>query len=395
MTPAGFLVFWLCGVLEIKRVGLEEGRSRCSAVGRWGCYKGGSTRTASSSCPVFCQELEMSSNHTWAIVLAGGEGERIQPLIERCLGFSCPKQYFTFCGKYSMLENTVGRAVKLAGADRVITVIGSGHRRYIESQRIRGQTLEQPVSRGTGAGVFLPAAYILARDPDATVLILPSDHFLSPRAKFLEQIDLARRCIDDLAERLVLLAAVPDLPETDYGWVEPGDHVPGWGGKGRLPIREVISFREKPCATEAERCFRQGHLWNTMIVATKIQALWRLGKRLLPEVIDRFESFQRILRGNRAERKRQEQSAIEKLYESIPAFDFSSNFLARATSHCAVMPLQGVMWSDWGRPERVIESLRRIGRRPLFLEGSLRWRQNRRLAAGISPPVLAPAPWSS
>lgn len=333
----------------------------------------------------------MSSNHTWAIVLAGGEGERIQPLIERCLGFSCPKQYFTFCGKHSMLENTVDRAVKLVGADRVITVIGSGHRRYIENQRIQGQILEQPVSRGTGAGVFLPAAHILARDPDATVLILPSDHFLCPRKRFLDQVDLARRCADDLAEKLILLAAVPDMPETDYGWVEPGAQVPGRDGEDRLRIREVISFREKPCATEAEKCFRQGHLWNTMIVATKLQALWRMGKRLLPEVIDRFESFHRTLLGNGAGRNRQEQSSVEKLYESIPEFDFSSTFLSRAASHCAVMPLQGILWSDWGRPERVIESLRRIGRRPLFLRGARRWRQNRRLGAGISTPALAPS----
>ena len=316
-------------------------------------------------------------NRTWAIVLAGGEGTRIQPLIRWCLGFSCPKQYFTFCGKRSMLENTIDRATQLVGPERVITVIGEGHHRYVKNQNVGGMVIEQPSSRGTGAGIFLPAAHILAQDPEATVLIFPSDHFVSPKAEFLDQINHARQSIHHLDDRLVLIAAVPDMPETDYGWVEPGEGLPGLNEDGRPVIREVRSFREKPCAEEARMCFERGFLWNTMIVAARLRALWRLGKQILPDVIEKFESFGPLRSGHQGKGKRKERAAIAKLYRSIPGFDFSSTFLTQAAGQCAVMPLQGILWSDWGRPERVFDSLRRIGRKPQFLEAALKWRGNR------------------
>ncbi len=319
------------------------------------------------------------AGHCWAIVLAGGEGTRIQSLIKRCLGFACPKQYFTFCGRRSMLEHTNDRAVELAGPDRVVTVIGSGHRRYLETQRIQGHVIEQPISRGTGAGVLLPAAHILAQDPDATVLIFPSDHFVCPSTEFLGQVDRARLCASRLSDRMILMGAVPDLPETDYGWVEPGRRVSGFIGGDQPLIREVTGFREKPCAEEARKCFERGHLWNTMIIVTKLKALWRLGRRILPEVVERFESFQRILRGSGTRRQLDEQNGLVRLYDSIPSFDFSATFLTQASGQLAVMPLQGVMWSDWGRPERVFDSLRRIGRKPRLLETARRWRMHRRL----------------
>ncbi len=331
-------------------------------------------------------------NRTWVIVLAGGEGTRIQPLIKRCLGFSCPKQYFTFCGKHSMLENTVDRAAQLVGPERVITVIGQGHRRFLRHQNVQGEVIEQPTSRGTGAGVFLPATHILSRDPDATVLIFPSDHFVTPKAEFLDRVSHARECVEHLEEKLILMAAVPDRPETDYGWVEPGDGLSTPKGKGQAVIHEVRSFREKPCAEEARRCFELGYLWNTMIIATRVRALWKLGRQVLPDVIEKFESFNLTRPQHQGKSRRQERAAIAKLYRSIPSFDFSSTFLTLAAGHCAVMPLNGVLWSDWGRPERVFDSLRRIGRKPQFLEAALRWRQSRRLKAGIASPAYAQTP---
>jgi len=332
------------------------------------------------------------SDRTWVIVLAGGEGTRIQPLIRRCLGFSCPKQYFTFCGKRSMLENTVDRAARLVGPERVFTVIGKGHRRFLRHQNIQGTVIEQPTSRGTGAGVFLPATHILAQDPEAKVLIFPSDHFVSPKSEFLDQVNHARECVDQLDDKLILMAAVPDLPETDYGWVEPGAGLPALNGNGTTVIHEVRSFREKPCAEEARKCFERGYLWNTMIIAARLHALWRLGRQILPDVIEKFESFGQAHARQTGKSKREERAAVARLYRSIPSFDFSSAFLTQAAGHCAVMPLNGILWSDWGRPERVFDSLRRIGRKPQFLEAAIRWRRSRRLNAGIASPAYAQTP---
>ncbi len=312
------------------------------------------------------------SDRCWAIILAGGEGTRIQPFIKQSTGLTCPKQYFAFCGRHSMLEHTNERAMALVGADRVVTVIGSGHRRYLRGQKIDGLILEQPTSRGTLAGVLLPAAHILARDPRATIFIFPSDHFISPTAEFVKQVELARLCVEEHPGKMILLAAVPDMPETDYGWIEPG-RILFRGMASEPQISEVRSFREKPSSDEARMCFEKGFLWNTMIVVTKVKSLWRLGRKLMPEVIDRFESFSGIRRGNPATFKGGEvPGTIKKLYDSIPAFDFSSTLLTSSPSELAVMPLKGVLWSDWGRPERVLEVLRKIGREPGFLRAGIK-----------------------
>ncbi len=321
------------------------------------------------------------TGENWAIVLAGGEGTRIQPLIRWCLGFPCPKQYFTFCGERSMLEHTIDRAVRLVGPDRVVTVIGKGHRRFLKSQKIRGQVVDQPLSRGTGAGVFLPAAHILAQDPEATVLIFPSDHFVFPQKRFLEQVHQARRFIDNHDERILLMAAVPDLPETEYGWIEPGDGLLRPEEGGRPTVRTVRSFREKPCQEEARKCFEKGFLWNTMIVGARLRVLWKTGKQLLPDVIEKFESFHQLLIADGFKKKKEARKELRKLYKSIPSFDFSSAILAHAANQCAVVPLNGILWNDWGRPERVFDTLRRIGRKPLLLEAARRWRWNRHLSA--------------
>ncbi len=304
----------------------------------------------------------------WAVVLAGGEGTRIRPLIERCLGYPCPKQYFAFCGRRSMLEHTVDRAAELVGAEHLITVIGKGHRCFLENQRVPGRVIEQPESRDTGAAVFLAATYIRAQDPDATLLVFPSDHFIHPKHSFLEQMNQVMLQAVRLSDRLILVGAEPDGPETEYGWVEPGDALDQCGRNHERAIREVRSFHEKPTGEDAQKWFEQGCLWNTMIVATQLRTLWSIGRRFLPNAIGEFEKFLQRLRKVRRDGDRgQQYAALRTLYKRIPSFNFSYAILTHIAAQSAVQRLDGVLWSDWGREERVLDTLRLIGKAPLFL----------------------------
>ena len=304
-----------------------------------------------------------SSSNVWPIVLAGGEGRRMQSFIRSWLGEERPKQYCTFVGHRSMLSHTWDRARAIARPAHVVTVVGRGHRRFLAGMEepTPGTLIEQPADRGTAPGVFLPTAFIAARDPSATVVVMPSDHFIHSAAGFTALVETACRQAAEQPGRLVMLGATPLWPETDFGWILPAPP------RDSLTPRPVDGFEEKPDRVRAERFLARGGLWNTMVVATRADTLWRLGQRLLPEMMRPFDALLRELR-----RSLEEPSstgidrAISRAYQQMPRADFSRDLVQRCPEAALVLPLGNVEWSDWGRPERVTESLRRLGKKPAF-----------------------------
>ena len=217
------------------------------------------------------------SPRLWSIVLAGGEGERVRPFVQRWLGCHKPKQYCAFVGDRSMLQHTVDRATQLAPPSRTVAIVAREHRREALAQlqgRQVGSILLQPVNRDTGAGIFLPLTYIRAHDRRATVVIYPSDHFVYPEDRFLEIVTLAVRSAEGLHDRVVLLGVQPDRLELDYGWIQPGQCL---AISGNLPVRAVSRFVEKPTAAQADDALSKGAMWNTLVMAAKLDSLWQLG----------------------------------------------------------------------------------------------------------------------
>lgn len=307
-----------------------------------------------------------TETNCWAIVLAGGEGTRVRPFIESWLGAPRPKQYCSFFGDASMLESTLERAIQLTAPDRVLTVTGPGHGRYLAglgNDHLPGRLLEQPRNLETAPGVFLPLAYVMAKDPAAAVVLMPSDHFVAPTERIVEQLARAVRLTEVFPPRIVLLGAIPDGPETDFGWIEPGDLTLEVAG-----ARPVRAFREKPGADLALDYYRRGFLWNTMISVCRARTLWRIGKQTLPDMLIHFERFRRVIQSIDAGRapRAHEQIALEDLYRHLEPANFSSDLLEKVADCSLVMPLESIHWSDWGRPERIHASLARLGAEPNF-----------------------------
>jgi mannose-1-phosphate guanylyltransferase len=249
-----------------------------------------------------------------------------------------------------MLEHTLARARSVTCESRIITVIGRGHRRFIERD-LPGRVIEQPEARGTAVGVFWPLSLILREDPGGVVLILPSDHFFHPVEEVVAQISEAGQLARDHQHKIVLLGALPDSPETDYGWIEPQV-------KGGSVDRgfAVASFHEKPSPEDARLWFERGYYWNTMITAAATQTLWSLGKQVLPDVLGILEA---VFRERTDEH---DVDAKMNLYAHMPTRDFSRDFLSHVAANTFVLPLERVLWSDWGRPERLFQSLGKVRR---------------------------------
>jgi mannose-1-phosphate guanylyltransferase len=291
--------------------------------------------------------------------MAGGEGERTRPLIERWLGRHKPKQYCTFAGTRSLLQHTVDRADQVANPSHRVTVVAESHREEALAQLATrgGRLMLQPENRGTGPGVFLGLSYVQAMDPGATVVIYPSDHFVWPEARF---IDLIRESITASRHRPdnpILLGVMPDRPERDYGWILPEDTHPHPGG---LTIRSVKAFREKPDADEADLLMSSGAMWNTLILVARVETLWGLGWRYIPDIMPLFECLTEHI-GMRAEA-----DVLQAIYARMPNRNFSSELLDPAAADLATIEMQGVTWSDWGRPERILDTLSGIGKAPVF-----------------------------
>lgn len=297
----------------------------------------------------------------WVIVLAGGEGTRIRPMIRKWLGIAVPKQYCAFCGTRSMLEHTLDRAARLVDADKIITVIGKGHRRFHFTGSDQGYLIEQPESRDTAPGVFLPAAYVRAVDPSATLYILPSDQFVFPEDRLTPFLTAGARYADSLG-KIVLMGARPDRAETDYGWIEPGNRL---SAADQASLCEVVRFREKPAIRDASDWLRRGHLWNTMMLAAPLEKLWSLGYQLLPRMMTGFDSLVNVFGKDRTNPE-QIDRFLNSLYSEMSSANFSRDLLERARHDVAVLELEGLYWCDWGRAERIVETLHRIGRSAAF-----------------------------
>ena len=301
-----------------------------------------------------------TKNRTWSIVLAGGDGTRLTPLIQRWLGTARPKQYCAFVGTRSMFQHTLARAEQLANPDCTVTVIGKSHREFALSQlehHSSGTVLLQPLNRDTAPGIFLPLTYIRARDPKATVVIYPSDHFIYPEGPFIDTVEHAIATTSQIPKHLLLLGIPPDNLELQYGWIRPGETLCNMNG---YQIRKVQAFLEKPSLVQASTARAAGALWNTFVMAGKVETLWELGWQFLPKMMTLFERLSRTIGTSK------EGAMLDAIYQDMPVQNFSSDLLQKATDRMAVIKVSNVLWSDWGHPQRVVSTLRQIGKSPAF-----------------------------
>lgn len=318
----------------------------------------------------------------WSIVLAGGEGIRMQPVIKRWLGRSVPKQYCRFIGTRSLFQHTLDRTMQVASPARTVVVVGRGHREAWGQigERDPGMVLVQPRNVDTAAGIFLPLTYIRARDPEGTVLIAPSDHFVYPEERFLGEVLYAVRAAEELTAKVVLLAARPNGPETEYGWIKPDRELIGFGARSVLAVK---TFLEKPEPALAQLAYASGALWNTFMMAGKVDTFWKLGLRVLPKMMALFECLAEVIDTPK------EADVLRAIYERMPTANFSCDLLAHVPGETAVLEMKNIWWSDWGSPERVLNTIERLGHQATPLVAHLRTAVAEQQAASLLGAVMA------
>lgn len=298
----------------------------------------------------------------WSIVLAGGEGTRLRPLVERIHRDGRPKQYAVLVGSRSLLRQTLDRVSLIVPPERTVVVTTKSHAPFfsVELPNAKGPTVVvQPRDRGTAAGILLPAHWISRHDPRAIVAVFPSDHFIGDDQAFARHVDDLARVASRHPDRILLLGAQPDAPDAGYGWIEPGDEVDKAPPGG---LWRVVRFVEKPTSEMARSCMERGGLWNTFVMVATVSSLIEAGRRALPELHERLARIAPFVGTD------QEASAVEAAYLRAPTANFSQDVLGVVPSMLAVSKMPPLSWSDWGTPDRVIATLRREGILPDWLQ---------------------------
>ncbi len=294
----------------------------------------------------------------WGIVLAGGQGKRLAPLVSRIHGDGRPKQYAVLLGSRSLLRRTLDRVALAVPSERTVVVATKSHSAFLAEEfkdRDAPKILVQPFDRGTGAGVLLPVHWIARQDPDAIVAIFPSDHFIGDDDAFVTHIRGLAAAASRHPTRILLAGACPDSPECGYGWIEPGANL---GGE----LRAVRRFWEKPEPETARACMEGGCLWNTFVVVAKASAILQASRRALPRLDAVFQGLGPVFGTADEER------AIERAYAAVESANFSETVLESHPSLLAVSTLPELSWSDWGTPERVLQTLGSQGIVPNWLQ---------------------------
>lgn len=309
----------------------------------------------------FEESREDSHRDRCGIVLAGGEGRRLQPFIYRLKGVNLPKQYVSFVGRRSMLEMTFERAEKLIFPDRLFTVVNRDHLQSPEvkwqlSSRPQGTVVVQPENKETGPGLLLPLIYLYKRYPESTVAVFPSDHFIVEEDLLMSHVELALRLVEWNPSQLILLGVEPSKAETEYGYILPGQRVKNLNP---LSVYEVSQFIEKPKRTSARELMLNGGLWNTMIMVFKTATLLDLVRTVSPRLFRLFNLIRQAI-GTTGEN-----DVLEQAYRNMQPVNFSQGplevFSVHRPSPLWVVPVRGVHWSDWGSETRIMSDLRRLG----------------------------------
>jgi len=216
----------------------------------------------------------MVMDQTYAIIMAGGSGERFWPLSTA----DSPKQFLRLLGGKTFLRRTVERIEPLIPIDRQIVVAGEAHVARIHEELPElpaGNLICEPVGRNTAACIGLASVFLERRDPDAIAVVLPADHCIQEASAFRASLEKAVTLAQE-RKSTVVIGVTPDRPETSYGYMHIGSEM-------RQDIYPVLRFREKPDDETARRFVAaRDYFWNTGIFVWQNRTLQQLLKSHLP-----------------------------------------------------------------------------------------------------------------
>jgi mannose-1-phosphate guanylyltransferase len=271
------------------------------------------------------------------VILAGGRGERFWPLSRS----EHPKQLLTLTSdKKTMIEETIDRLKGFIPKDKIIAVTGhhlkDGILKAVPYLSEKNLLLE-PQGRNTCLAIGLAAAHILKEDPNGVMVILSSDHMITPAEKLVSILKAGARVAEE-GDHLITIGVVPTRAETAYGYIELGEEFKKVSG---LSFSKVKQFKEKPSPAKAQEYYldRQ-HLWNAGMFIWRADSIKKAIEKHIPEIHERLVEYDRNVGGSG------EYDARCKLYSNCANISIDFAVLEKASNVLTVRA--DIKWDDVG-----------------------------------------------
>lgn len=213
----------------------------------------------------------------YPVILAGGKGSRLWPISR----FLFPKQLHSLYSNYSMLQDTILR-VNEQDIFKAPTIIANKEHRFIILDQIKHLNLRartillEPEGKNTAPAIVSAATEIAKEDPDAIILVLPSDHVIEENKNFVEAVKQGIEAAK--TGHIVTFGIAPTAPKTGYGYIRRGKKISG------LSYR-IDAFVEKPNKKKAVGYISTGkYYWNSGMFLFKAKTFLAEAKRIQPEL---------------------------------------------------------------------------------------------------------------
>lgn len=221
--------------------------------------------------------MTMAGNHRYCVIMCGGIGSRFWPYSRTDL----PKQFIDFLGTgRSLLQMSYDRILPVVPRENVVIVTNERYAPLVREQLPElsdDQILLEPARRNTAPCVAWAAYHIAARDPEATMIVTPSDHLITRQHEFEKA--LMRGCeFVEGRDALLTLGIKPTSPETGYGYIQIGDEV-------EEGILKVKTFTEKPDRELAKVFVDSGEFfWNSGMFLWRVSTIISAFEECAPDI---------------------------------------------------------------------------------------------------------------
>ncbi len=275
----------------------------------------------------------MDNKNSYCVIMSGGIGSRFWPFSREAR----PKQFLDFFGTgRSLLQMTVDRFKKIVPLENIFIVTNESYAELTMQEVPElspSQILLEPLRRNTAPCVAYAAYHINAINPNANIVVAPSDHLILKEDEFATVINKALGFVEK-HDTLLTLGIKPNKPETGYGYIQIDEETVGG-------INKVKVFTEKPNLDLAKIFYESGEfLWNSGIFVWSVKTILKAFNNNLPEVATIFNQ------GKDLYTTEAEKAFIQEQYSYCPSISIDYGIMEKATNVCVISADFG--WSDLG-----------------------------------------------